>query len=284
MQARYTSELQEGAFADSQPGVDGRPRKLSEQAYLAVRGAILEGELRFGDSVTRRGLATQLGMSLPPVSEALQRLELEGLVRSTPRVGTRVCTPGDLDIRGHLVVREALEGEAARLFAEKATPAQRKRLQELASRVAGVHARGFGHPGALGRAGGSRGGGSASLRGEGNASATQTAPGAGLSSRWRIQLTGAGPAPVRRVAQPIPRLHRRMHGPARLGRDRPQATHDLEVAGIPTGMGADRQAARRRGTPLAEVRGTGTKAWPKSCGGVIQRWPSGGCVTTFAGG
>ena len=74
-------------------------------------------------------------MSLLPVSEALQRLEHEGLIESKPRVGTRVRTPSELDIRGHFAVREALEGQAARLFAERATNPQRKELLAMAARV-----------------------------------------------------------------------------------------------------------------------------------------------------
>ena len=109
--------------------------KLSDHAYFAVRNAILAGDLGFGQAVTRRGLAAQLGMSLPPVTEALQKLEYEGLVRSVPRVGTRVCTPAELDIAGHLVVREALEGRAALEFAQAATDSQRAELRSLAARL-----------------------------------------------------------------------------------------------------------------------------------------------------
>ena len=57
-----------------------------------------------------------------PVGEALQRLESDGLVESRPRSGTVVDAFRE-DVRGHYVVREALETQAARLFAEKATAA-----------------------------------------------------------------------------------------------------------------------------------------------------------------
>ena len=106
--------------------------KLSDLAYRTVRDQILRGELRFGELVTRRRLAKALGMSLPPISEALQRLEHEGLVESRPRVGTRVRTPSEMDLRGHCLVREALESQAARLFAVESTPQQRAELLGLA--------------------------------------------------------------------------------------------------------------------------------------------------------
>ncbi len=120
-----------GAFSKG----NGDGRKLSEHAYFVVRNAILSGALGFGQSVTRRELSKQLGMSLLPVSEALQRLEHEGLVESKPRVGTRVRTPSELDIRGHFAVREALEGQAARLFADRASNRQRSELLAMAATV-----------------------------------------------------------------------------------------------------------------------------------------------------
>ena len=61
-------------------------------------------------------------MSVLPVSEALRRLEEDGLVESRPRAGTRVRVPSESDVRDLYELREALESQAARLFAERATP------------------------------------------------------------------------------------------------------------------------------------------------------------------
>jgi DNA-binding GntR family transcriptional regulator len=74
-------------------------------------------------------------MSFLPVSEALLRLEFEGLLESRPRAGTRVRIPSPDDVRGHYVVREALEVQAAVLFATVATAADRAELKKLAARV-----------------------------------------------------------------------------------------------------------------------------------------------------
>ena len=69
-------------------------------------------------------------MSFLPVSEALLRLEFEGLLESRPRAGTRVRIPSPDDVRGHYLVRETLETQAARLFAEVASRADRRRPAE----------------------------------------------------------------------------------------------------------------------------------------------------------
>ncbi len=108
---------------------------LAGEAYVTLRERILRGELPIGMVISRRKIATELGMSMLPVSEALQRLEFEGLLESRPRAGTRVRIPTEDDVRGHYVVREALEVQAAKLFAEVATTQERSELQRLAARV-----------------------------------------------------------------------------------------------------------------------------------------------------
>lgn len=108
---------------------------LSTEAYESVRHRILRGELSIGEGISRRKIAAELGMSFLPVSEALMRLELEGLLESRPRAGTRVRIPTRDDVHGHYMVREALESQAARLFAKLATPRERAELKKLAARV-----------------------------------------------------------------------------------------------------------------------------------------------------
>jgi DNA-binding GntR family transcriptional regulator len=108
---------------------------LAHEAYRVVRQRIMRGELSLGQVISRRKLATELGMSFLPVSEALQRLEVEGLLESRPRAGTRVRIPTRDEVRGHFVVREALEVQAAMLFAKEARPAERRELGKLAARV-----------------------------------------------------------------------------------------------------------------------------------------------------
>lgn len=106
-------------------------QNLSKQAYLRIRTDILSGNLPLGSPISRRQLAQSFGMSVVPITEALQQLESEGLVESWPRVGTRVRVPTLHDVRGHYVVREALESQAARLFAKTASPEERKQIVSM---------------------------------------------------------------------------------------------------------------------------------------------------------
>jgi DNA-binding GntR family transcriptional regulator len=113
---------------------------LTEHAYLLIRDRILRGELPFGTGLSRRVLAEQLGISIVPVGDALQRLEGDGLVESRPRVGTRVRIPTANSIRGHYILREALESQAARIFAEKASPAEREEVKRMAAQLDKLYA------------------------------------------------------------------------------------------------------------------------------------------------
>src|SRR6266545_5650594 len=108
---------------------------LAAEAYNVVRQRMLRGELVLGQPISRRKLAAELGMSFLPVSEALLRLEVEGLLESRPRAGTRVRIPTKNDVRGHFIVREALEMQAASLFAQTASRSERAELRKLAARV-----------------------------------------------------------------------------------------------------------------------------------------------------
>lgn len=108
---------------------------LAEHAYLSIREKILKGVLPLGAELSRRKLAAELGISMLPVAEALQRLENEELVVSKARVGTCVCMPTPEEIRERYEVREALESQSARLFSERATQTERREIGKMAERL-----------------------------------------------------------------------------------------------------------------------------------------------------
>jgi DNA-binding GntR family transcriptional regulator len=111
------------------------PTSLAEEAYLAIREEILRGQLGPGTPLSRRRLARELGMSVAPVTDALRRLEQDGLVESRARAGTRVRVQTETDVRELYELREALETQSARLFAQRASPAQRLELRRLSEQV-----------------------------------------------------------------------------------------------------------------------------------------------------
>lgn len=98
---------------------------LAEQAYTALRDMLLKGE-RFmpGDKISVEDLARQLGVSRSPVWNAIARLEADGIVEVWPRHGVFFVGFDKKRLMDIMATREALEGAAARLAAQNATPEQ----------------------------------------------------------------------------------------------------------------------------------------------------------------
>ncbi len=95
---------------------------VRQQVLESVRAAIVAGQLRPGQRLVEKELCTLLGVSRPSVREALRQLESEGLVSSVPNRGPVVAVLDRHHAAGIYEVRASLEGLAARLFAERASP------------------------------------------------------------------------------------------------------------------------------------------------------------------
>lgn len=72
------------------PELDDVELPLGEAAYRRLRADIVACRLSPGERLTERGLASQLGIGVSPIREALTRLDHEGLVRTIPRKGYQV--------------------------------------------------------------------------------------------------------------------------------------------------------------------------------------------------
>jgi DNA-binding GntR family transcriptional regulator len=108
---------------------------LKRKAYEAILESILGGKLEPGALLNRRGVAHTLGMSVAPVHEAMLQLEGDGFLEAIPRVGTRVRVGTREEVRGHLVVREALESHAVRMVCGAGAVGSLERLATLAEAV-----------------------------------------------------------------------------------------------------------------------------------------------------
>jgi DNA-binding GntR family transcriptional regulator len=103
----------------------------ADRAYLAIRGLIVSLELPPEAVIDERALMQRLGLGRTPVREALRRLAHEQLVEVFPRRGMFVSGVDVRDLARISEVREALEPEAARLAAERATDEERAGLHSL---------------------------------------------------------------------------------------------------------------------------------------------------------
>lgn len=117
-----------------EPGVASRPA-LWEPITVALRRAIILGELPPGLHLEEPSLAEKFGVSRIPVREALTRLEHEGLVRIEPRRGAFVVGMTDEEIHDVYDLRFLIESHAIRRASELADAAGVARLQELVDRM-----------------------------------------------------------------------------------------------------------------------------------------------------
>jgi len=115
----------------------GEPSLLADQAYVALRELIVSLELPPGALVTEPELVERLGIGRTPVREALRRLARERLIEVYPRRGMVVTTVDVRDLARLCEVRLALEPEAARLAAERATQDDLDTLSELLAELGG---------------------------------------------------------------------------------------------------------------------------------------------------
>src|SRR3954471_17973760 len=109
----------------------------ADRAYLAIRGLIVSLGLRPGAVIDERELMQQLGLGRTPVREALRRLAQERLVEVFPRRGMFVTEVDARDLARLCEVRLALEPEAARLAAERATQADLAELRVVLGELDG---------------------------------------------------------------------------------------------------------------------------------------------------
>jgi GntR family transcriptional regulator, rspAB operon transcriptional repressor len=107
----------------------------ARRVYVQLRKEIVDGKLRAGVRLVRRVLSKRLGVSLAPITEALFRLEQDGLVQREPMYGSRVSVLTPEMVRNETILREALECQAARLYAVNATALQKVELAHLAGLV-----------------------------------------------------------------------------------------------------------------------------------------------------
>ena len=82
----------------------------------ALRHAIVTLQLKPGEVIDKGAICDQLGVSRFPVSEALARLQAEGLVDILPQRGSTVSLVRIADVREYMLIRKALESEAVRVL------------------------------------------------------------------------------------------------------------------------------------------------------------------------
>lgn len=106
----------------------------SEHVYRRLRDAIQQGQFKAGDRLMEIEIADWLKVSRTPVRDALRRLEAEGMLQHAAHKGLVVARLDRQAVMELYVMRETLEGTAARLCARHASDMEILELVELIDR------------------------------------------------------------------------------------------------------------------------------------------------------
>ena len=108
-----TAETGSYQFLDATaPRRGGVTQSVTEQ----LRRAIVTLELKPGEVLDKGAICDRLGVSRFPVSEALARLQADGLVDILPQRGSVVSLVRMADVTEYMLIRKALECEAVRVL------------------------------------------------------------------------------------------------------------------------------------------------------------------------
>jgi DNA-binding GntR family transcriptional regulator len=89
---------------------------VTTEVTNALRQAIVSLALPPGSVIDKTLICAELGVSRFPVSEALARLQSEGLVDIAPQRGSTVSLVTLADVREYMLIRKGLESEALRVL------------------------------------------------------------------------------------------------------------------------------------------------------------------------
>ena len=131
---------------ETEPGVKIEQPSLVDLAATKIRELMLAGTIKPGEWVREEWLTARLGISRPPLREAMQILVQQGLLERQPRRGVRAVALTDIDIWEIYSLRAVLDRFALQLGvpvkeASRLEPLRRAVAEMRSSATAGEHAR-----------------------------------------------------------------------------------------------------------------------------------------------
>jgi DNA-binding GntR family transcriptional regulator len=122
-------------------GRSGRP-DLSDQARARLEEMIVSLELAPGSIWSEAELSARIAIGRTPVREALQRLEVDHLVRILPRHGAQITEINIVEQLLLLELRRELDRRIAADAARRSTARERSRLLKMAERLEALATKG----------------------------------------------------------------------------------------------------------------------------------------------
>lgn len=115
---------------------------MPSRIYREVKGRLMTGQLRPGQTITLRSLADSLGVSQTPVREALMQLVSERALTLSPGRSVSVPVLAAAQLQELRSIRIELESFAGRMAARNVTPALLKELTRIHKVLAAARKRG----------------------------------------------------------------------------------------------------------------------------------------------
>lgn len=112
-----------------------KPRVVRHEVRDEIQRRILSGESKPGERLSQQSLARELGVAQGTVRESLLELQWLGLVESVDHLGVFVEKFDAARICEAYLVREMMEGLAARLACRTASRSDISELREMADRI-----------------------------------------------------------------------------------------------------------------------------------------------------
>ncbi|MEI6389415.1 MAG: GntR family transcriptional regulator [Spirochaetota bacterium] len=104
---------------------------LVDRVYEYLLTQIITGDIKYGDVINIKLIASVLKISTMPVREALKRLEFERIVSIKPRSSCRLLKPSRKMIREVYELREVIELHAATTGKGREDPVRLRRLDTI---------------------------------------------------------------------------------------------------------------------------------------------------------
>ena len=106
-----------------------QPLTRADEAFDCLQTAIVTGDLAPGEKIGEVELCARFNLTRGPLREALGRLESRGLLVRRPHAGVKVVSVSADELMELYLIREAMEGLAARQAAERMTDPEIADLQ-----------------------------------------------------------------------------------------------------------------------------------------------------------
>ena len=122
------------------PMNSGVSERKKESVLNDLLARFVTGGYRFGEKISAKAVAEEMGVSRFPVMAALNDLRSAGLIVVTAQVGCQVISPNAAEIHDFFLFFGRMEGIMAELAAERRSPEEVRRMRSINQAIRAISA------------------------------------------------------------------------------------------------------------------------------------------------